>query len=52
VGWGEEIINGERVKYWIAKNSWGAHWGDEGYFYIRRGNDAMAVESMAVEIVM
>jgi len=50
VGWGEEILNGELVKYWICKNSWGDRWGDDGYFYVRRGNDAMAIESMAVEI--
>lgn len=50
VGWGEEMLNGERVKYWICKNSWGRRWGDDGFFYVRRGSDAMAVESMAVEI--
>jgi len=44
IGWGEEKGN----KYWIMKNTWGASWGEAGYFRIARGVDECGIESMSV----
>lgn len=39
IGWG---ISGNGVRYWLAVNSWGTSWGDNGVFKIRRGyNDCL-----------
>lgn len=58
VGWG---VEGD-VNYWIAANSWGSDWGEQGYFRIKEGegefeNDAKACipdvsESAAVELFL
>jgi len=40
VGWGVE----NDVKYWKVANSWNPHWGEKGYFRIRRGNNEGGIE--------
>jgi len=37
VGYGVEEVDGEPMEYYIVKNSWGANWGLNGFFKIRRG---------------
>ncbi|KAJ5077270.1 hypothetical protein M0811_00590 [Anaeramoeba ignava] len=45
VGWGDYPGTGE--PYWLIKNSWSTHWGDNGYFYISRKNNMCGVTTQA-----
>lgn len=48
VGWGEEeTSNGDTIKYWTVRNSWGKDWGVDGYAKIRRGRNDAAIETTA-----
>ena len=41
VGYG--IQDGQ--KYWLMRNSWGTHWGEQGFAKICRGTNNIAIES-------
>lgn len=45
VGWGTEMVNNKEEQYWILKNSWGASWGDNGYFKMKKGVNMGSVEA-------
>merc|ERR1719321_2491747 len=37
--------NQVEVEYWQLRNSWGKEWGDNGYFYMRRGFNEVGHEA-------
>ncbi|XP_026785377.3 tubulointerstitial nephritis antigen-like [Pangasianodon hypophthalmus] len=50
-GWGEERdYNGKTHKYWIAANSWGKNWGEDGYFRIARGENECEIEAFVIGV--
>jgi hypothetical protein len=47
IGWGVD----RGVPYWLCQNSWGAGWGEQGFFRIMRGAEALGVESSSGLVV-
>ena len=44
VGYGQdELDDGTLLKFWIARNSWGRGWGEDGYVRIKRGSGGTSV---------
>ncbi|XP_009092810.1 tubulointerstitial nephritis antigen [Serinus canaria] len=47
LGWGAlPDKNGQKQKFWIAANSWGKSWGENGYFRILRGQNECDIEKL------
>lgn len=44
IGWGSEIINGKKEKYWLCVNSWGTDQNNDGFFKFKRGENHLDIE--------
>jgi len=53
VGWGQERNwIGEMTNYWYVKNSWGADWGDNGYFLLAQGYNLCGINEAVSAAIM
>ena len=44
IGWGKDAATSK--SYWIVRNSWGEAYGQMGYVYVEKGNNALMLEEM------
>ena len=44
-GYGTDPATGK--DYWIGRNSWGTYWGEQGWFRLARGVNALGIEITA-----
>jgi len=43
VGYGTDLVDGQKKDYWMVRNSWSTYWGDRGYVKIHRGDNDCCV---------
>jgi len=46
VGWDTDHTQTPPLPYWIVRNSWGQYWGENGWFRIVRGVNALGIEEL------
>lgn len=46
------VIVGYTPEYWILKNWWGEHWGENGYMKIRRNHNTCGLSNYAAYAVV